>query len=49
MNIRYFDEAIEKIKELRENFPLKAIFFAKMRIIVKWYKGFCLVRVKEFK
>jgi hypothetical protein len=49
MNIKYFEEVAEKMKELWESSPLEATFFAKMKKVVKWYKGFCLVRAKEFK
>jgi hypothetical protein len=49
MKIKYFDEVVEKMKELWESFPLEATFFAKMKKVVKWYKGFFLVRAKEFK
>ncbi len=36
MKIRYFDEVVEKIKEVWETFLLKATFFAKMKRIMKW-------------
>jgi hypothetical protein len=36
MKIRYFDEVVEKIKEVWETFPLKATFFAKTKRIMKW-------------
>jgi hypothetical protein len=36
MKIRYFDEVVEKIKEVWETFLLKATLFAKMKRIMKW-------------
>jgi hypothetical protein len=49
MNNRHFEKTIGKIKEVWDQSSHGATFFIEMKRVMRWYKGFCIKKAKEFK